>query len=267
MVSQNDNTPTSQITLSQYEYRVARLPRRDFTRRRRRRQAISTDPSEHLIPVTTIESELLVVPSSETTIDYVDTLQLRNVPTPEAKYPTQHRRQIQQHFRSSSIPVIANESQLQSHVDAVTPAPAPPMPMRTPMDEDDRELLRLASPCDSDMPSRDADESRVLRSKTRILTPGSASTTRESFDSSFTEHQPRRPAKRAKKKKNNKLSNLNLLGNQLVMVARDASRPEDAVSFNVVWLLNIVDARLTMCRMSPNHLWKTKLRILSCTVQ
>jgi len=139
--------------------------------------------------------------------------------------------------------------------------------MQTPIDEDDRELLRLASPCDSDIPSRDADESRSLRSKTRILTPESASTTRESFDSSYTEQKPRQPAKRAKRKRQNKLSDLNLLGNQLVMVARDASGPEDAVSFNVVWLLTMLDARLTMRRMSPSHLWETKLRIPSFTVQ
>ena len=130
MFLQNDNTPTFQITLSQYEYRVARLPKRNFTRRRRHRQAISADPSEHLIPVTTIESDLLVVPSSETTVDEVDIPQLLNVRTPEAKFPTQRCRKTtpQQHFRSSSIPVIANQSQLKPHVDAVTPAPTPPMP-------------------------------------------------------------------------------------------------------------------------------------------
>jgi len=135
------------------------------------------------------------------------------------------------------------------------------------MDEDDRELLRLASPCDSDIPSRDADESRSLRTETGILTPESASTTRGSFGSSYTEQKPRRPVQKAKKKRQNKLSDLNLLGNQLVMVARNASVPEDAVSFNVVCLLNTLDARLTMCRMSPSHLWKTRLRIPSFTVQ
>lgn len=235
MVSHNENTPTSQITLSQYEYRVARLPKRDFTRRRRHRRPFSADSSDHLKPVAVIEADLLVVPSSETTVDDVDTSQLLEMRIPETKYPTQHGRQIEPHqyFHSSSIPIIANQTQLRIHVDAVPPAFTPPVPMQPPMDEDDRELLRLASPCDSDVPSRDADELRSLRSRTRVLTPESASTTRTSFDSSYTDKQPRRPAKKAKKKKINKLSDLNLLGNQLVMVA---SGPEDADSFNVVWL-------------------------------
>jgi hypothetical protein len=235
MVSQNDNTPTSQITLSQYEYRVARLPKRDYTRRRRHRQQLTASTSQLLIDS---EADLLVVPSSETIVDDADEHQLLNVRTPESKRliphtPQPERITAQQHFHSSQIPNITNSSHLKSHEDAVLPAPSSSMPMQMPMDDDDRELLRLASPCDSDVPSRDNDESRSLRSKTRVLTPESSTTSRRSVDSSYTEQLPNRPVRRAKKKKINKLSDLNLLGNQLVMVA---SGPEDTMSYNVVWM-------------------------------
>jgi len=239
MVSQNDNTPTSQITLSQYEYRVARLPKRDFTRRRRRHcQSLTSSTSMQYQLVTESEADLLVVPSSETTDDDDNTSQRVDVRIPESNHlrqqsPQPKRVTAQQPFHSSSIPNIANELRSYPHVDAVSPTS--PMPMQMQMDDDDRELLRLASPCDSDVPSRDADKSRGLRSETRALTPDSTADTRGSVDSAYTNRPQRRPTKKVAKKRKNKLSDLNLLGNQLVMVA---SGPGETTSFNVVLLWN-----------------------------
>jgi len=240
MVPHNDNTPTSQITLSQYEYRVVRLPKRDYTRRRRHRQSLNSISSVQRQLVTESEADLLVVPSSETTADDADTSQLLNVQSLESNERRQHSPQpnkvsAQQHFHSSSIPNIANESQLYPHVDAIPLASTSPlpMPMQMQMNDDDRELLRLASPCDSDVPLRDADKSRGSRSEIRALTPGSATPTRGSVDSSCQDERPRRPTKKATKKRKNKLSDLNLLGNQLVMVAGE---PEHTVSVNVLWM-------------------------------
>ena len=238
MVSQNDSTPTSQITLSQYEYRVVRLPKRDYTRRRRHRQSLNSISSVQRQLVTESEADLLVVPSSETTADDADTSQLLNVQSLESNERRQHSPQpnkvsAQQHFHSSSIPNIANKSQLYPHVDAIPLASTSPLPMQMQMNDDDRELLRLASPCDSDVPLRDADKSRGSRSEIRALTPGSATPTRGSVDSSCQDERPRRPTKKATKKRKNKLSDLNLLGNQLVMVAGE---PEHTVSVNVLWM-------------------------------
>lgn len=152
-----------QITLSQYEYRVSRLPVRRYPRRRRRQHETTSPEHADVVTLAPIPSS----PNAATTsrddnqIAHDNTMtdeQPENEPIEHNDHsPIQHTAPAQMQDECHSLPSADNIDEYDSNSKPDNTFTAPTAHMYLD-DDDDHALLRDADTCDSDVPTTNTDD-------------------------------------------------------------------------------------------------------------